>query len=129
MHNKKTTTILIADDEVDMRSLLTSILRSCGYSNIVHAVDGLKAIDVISASDIDIAFLDIDMPGMTGIEVLKTLNSANTRCFSVIVSAHSALDNVKGALDAGARGFVVKPYSARKILDLLARFEKEAVGS
>lgn len=103
MSDKTPTRILIADDETDMRDLLTAILRRCGYANIIHASDGLKAIDVISANEIDIAFLDIDMPGMTGIDVLKTLNSANTRCFSIIVSGHSALEHVNDALGAGAR--------------------------
>lgn len=116
--------VLIADDENLMRQLLASILRSMGYTNITYAADGAQAVQAINENGIQIAFLDIDMPGFTGLEVLEIAKNSRPDCFLVIVSAHSGLDNVLAALNAGARGFIVKPYNAQKIHDVLLKFGK-----
>lgn len=120
--------ILIADDEITMCDLLASILKGCGYSRIVYAVDGIKAQELLvgEGSTIQMAFLDINMPGLTGIEVMLQASIARPNCFCVIVSAHSDVSNVMSALELGARGFVVKPYSIKKIADVLAKYESEA---
>ena len=117
-------TVLIADDEPLMRQLLASILRSMGYANIIHAADGPQAVAAINDDGIAIAFLDIDMPGFTGLEVLEIAKSTRPDCFFVVVSSHSGLDNVLAALNSGARGFIVKPYNAQKIHDVLLKFGK-----
>ena len=117
-------TVLIADDEPLMRQLLASILRSMGYANILHASDGPQAVAAINDDGVQIAFLDIDMPGFTGIEVLEIAKSTRPDCFFVVVSSHSGLDNVLAALNGGARGFIVKPYNAQKIHDVLLKFGK-----
>jgi YesN/AraC family two-component response regulator len=116
--------VLIADDEPLMRQLLASILRSMGYANITYAADGPQAVAAINEDGIEIAFLDIDMPGYTGIEVLEIAKSTRPDCFFVVVSSHSGLDNVLAALNCGARGFIVKPYNAQKIHDVLLKFKK-----
>ena len=117
-------TVLIADDEPLMRQLLASILRSMGYANLLHAADGPQAVAAINDDGVQIAFLDIDMPGFTGIEVLEIAKSTRPDCFFVVVSSHSGLDNVLAALNCGARGFIVKPYNAQKIHDVLLKFGK-----
>jgi len=118
--------ILIADDEAEMRNLLASILRSCGYSNIEHAADGVQAsVALERAAAPRLAFLDIHMPGQSGIEVLVRAQVTTPACFCVMVSGKSAMENVLSALDKGARGFVVKPYNIKKITDVLDKFERE----
>jgi YesN/AraC family two-component response regulator len=124
MASMNTISVLIADDENLMRQLLASILRSMGYQNIQFAADGPQAVEAINDAGIQIAFLDIDMPGFTGLEVLGIVKETRPDCFLVIVSAHSALDNVMASLNAGARGFIVKPYNAQKIHDVLQKFGK-----
>jgi YesN/AraC family two-component response regulator len=116
--------VLIADDEPLMRQLLASILRSMGYQNIAYAADGPQAVAAINDDGIQIAFLDIDMPGFTGLEVLDIAKSTRPDCFFVVVSSHSGLDNVLAALNSGARGFIVKPYNAQKIHDVLLKFKQ-----
>lgn len=119
--------ILIADDEGEMRNLLASILRSCGYTNIEHACDGVQAGAILerAAPAVRLAFLDIHMPGQSGIDVLVRAQGSRPECFCVMVSGKSAIENVLGALEKGARGFVVKPYTMKKITDVLDKFERE----
>lgn len=116
--------VLVADDEPLMRQLLASILRSMGYSAITQVGDGPRALTAIKEDGMQIAFLDIDMPGYTGIEVMELAKATHPDCFFVIVSAHSAVDNVLAALNGGARGFIVKPFNAQKIHDVLLKFRK-----
>jgi YesN/AraC family two-component response regulator len=118
--------VLLADDEPLMRQLLASILRSIGYTNITHVTDGPQALAAIKGDGVRIAFLDIDMPGYTGLEVMALARATHPDCFFVIVSAHSAVENVLGALNGGARGFIVKPFNAQKIHDVLLKFGKQA---
>lgn len=124
----KTIPILIADDEALMRQLLASILRGAGYSNIHQVQDGRQALAALAdpTAAIGIAFLDIDMPGLTGLEVMGMARVQLPDCFFVIVSAHSGIGNVLAALGDGARGFIVKPYTAQKIHDIMHKYETGA---
>lgn len=128
MVDKNRVTVLIADDEANMRNLLGAVLKSCGYTNFIHAADGQQAMECLRTADksLRLAFLDIDMPGFTGLEVLKLARETRPGCAYVIVTAHSAIDNVISAMSNGAAGFVVKPYTPQKIADVLAKFEREA---
>lgn len=116
--------ILVADDEQAVRSLLGLMLKKHNYTNITYAFDGLSAIDVMQQKPLDLAFLDINMPGIDGINVLKHGMETNASCFYVIVSAQSDLHSVKEAIEAGARGFIVKPFTEQKVIDVLGKFEQ-----
>ena len=122
-------TVLIADDESEMRNLLASIMRGAGYTNVVVAADGAKAMETLAqpGTSIGLAFLDINMPGMSGIEVLLEARKKRPQCAYVMVSGLSAVDNVMTSLKAGAIGFIVKPYTTKKIFDILTKFEREAM--
>ncbi|MRV72992.1 response regulator [Duganella sp. FT92W] len=128
MVDKNRISVLIADDEATMRNLLASVLKSCGYSNFLHASDGQQSMEHLRTGDksLRLAFLDIDMPGFSGLEVLEMARQTRPGCAYVMVSAHSAIDNVISAMNRGAAGFVVKPYTPQKIADVLAKFEREA---
>ncbi|MBY0240980.1 MAG: response regulator [Burkholderiaceae bacterium] len=128
MVDKNRITVLIADDEAPMRNLLAAVLKNFGYSNFIHAANGQQAMESLRTADqsLRLAFLDIDMPAFSGLEVLQLARETWPDCAYVIVSAHSAIDNVISAMNRGAAGFVVKPYTPKKIADVLAKFEREA---
>ncbi|NHZ32293.1 response regulator [Massilia rubra] len=126
--SKHDSTILVADDERMMRDLLTSILKSCGYSHFLYAADGQQALELMRQEGpaLGLAFLDINMPGFTGIELLALAKHCCPACDCIIVSADSAVGNVMASLSGGAAGFVVKPYTPRKIADVLAKYTRGA---
>jgi two-component system chemotaxis response regulator CheY len=117
----RTLRILVADDDPHARNLLISILREAGYRDIVAAADGQRALTLLGEAPFTVAFLDIDMPGYSGLEVLAMAKPAQPDCRWVVVSGNSAVENVLASLRAGAGGFVVKPYSMNKIFDVLTR--------
>lgn len=127
MVDKNRVTVLIADDESTMRNLLASVLKSFGYRHIVQASNGQQALEFLRGEALlRLAFLDIDMPGFSGLEVLELARQTRPDCACVMVSGHSAIDNVIAAMSRGAAGFVVKPYTPQKIADVLAKFERES---
>ena len=89
----KPTTVLVADDQEDMRALLLVILSNAGYS-VIEAADGIAAIEMACEQQPDVILLDVSMPVMNGLEVLKRLReNPVTRSIPVImVTASQGLD-------------------------------------
>ena len=106
-----------------MRLLLGMILKELGYRDIVFASTGPKAEKLSRERRFRLAFLDIELPGSSGIDVMKKLRVTLPDCFCLVVSAYSDAENVKSALGAGAHGFIVKPYRARQIAEALETYE------
>lgn len=114
--------ILIADDQLAMRELLKTILRTLRISNIDVVGDGEQALACYRQQRYDMVFLDIEMPELDGFSALGQIRGMDPAAFVVMVSAHSSVDNIKKSLDLGARGFVVKPYTSSKIADMLKKY-------
>lgn len=123
----KLSPVIIADDEALMREVLASALRQLGYRYIAFAADGRKCAELLDLPEYRSAlvFLDIHMPALDGLGVLDHARAVGSDAFIVMVSSDSALENVLAALNKGARGFVIKPYTTQKILDMTKKFELE----
>lgn len=115
--------ILIADDVALMRELLAGMIRRSGEHEIVMARDGQAALDLCSRpnQDFHVAFLDQDMPGFKGTELLNFIKSQQPNCVTAIVTGNSDRETVRSAIEAGVDGFLVKPYSMSQVEDILAR--------
>ncbi len=116
-------TALIVDDMPDMRSLLRTTLLKLGLTSVAEAEDGAQALATYQQDTIDIVFLDINMPGVSGLELLVELKRIDPKVYVVMVSGESSISNVQAAIGFGAKGFVVKPYSVDKIEEALKRFD------
>lgn len=114
--------VLVADDQVPLRELLKAVLRTLRITNMDCIGDGKQAVEMYRQSRHDIVFLDIDMPGQDGFSALSEIMQIEPKAFVVMVSGHSAVDNIKKSLELGAKGFVVKPYTSSKIGDMLKKF-------
>lgn len=110
---------LIVDDVANMRGFLISSLRSIDVLNVRDASNAKEAMKMYQDKRPDIVFLDLDMPDISGLTMLRTLQQKDPRAFVVIVSGESNVENVKESLKAGAKGFIVKPYNMTKIIAML----------
>jgi two-component system KDP operon response regulator KdpE len=108
--------VLIADDDPQIVRALTVTLRAQGY-DLVTASDGLSALSAVTTQHPDLVMLDLGMPAMDGIEVIKGIRRWSQVPILVVSGRTGATDKV-GALDAGADDYVTKPFS---IDELLAR--------
>lgn len=119
-------TILLVDDEEALRELGKRILEEFGYE-VILAQDGESALEIYQArgQDISLVVLDLIMPGMGGRHCLGKLLEVNPSAKILIASGYALNGETKKVIDAGARGFVKKPYEIKQFL----RTVREALDS
>lgn len=108
--------ILVADDDRLTRSVLRLLLQEQLYTVVGEATDGEKAIELCLSLKPDVAFLDIDMPKLNGHQAAQRIKQDNPNIKIIMISALATEGNVQQALQAGASGFVVKPFNAIKVI-------------
>lgn len=111
--------VLVADDMPIVRKLCASILRGAGHF-VLEAENGALALEALAAEKIDALMLDLRMPEMDGVAVLKQLATMQTRLFVVIITAGTDAE-IREAISLGARTVVLKPFSREHILGSLSR--------
>lgn len=108
--------VLVADDDVDIRTLVSYKLTQSGHQ-VVAVGNGLAALKAVREHQVDLVLLDIRMPGMSGLDVCRELRAdAATRALPVILlTARSQEDDVETGFAAGADDYIVKPFSPREL--------------
>ncbi|MCB1235953.1 MAG: response regulator transcription factor [Verrucomicrobiae bacterium] len=111
-------TILIVDDEEDIRGLIALNLHREGYTDILEAADGLEALKVARKQEPDLIILDLMLPQMDGLSVHKALREDNrTRQIPVLMlTARGRLEEKIAGLEVGADDYVTKPFSPRELM-------------
>src|SRR3990172_4862001 len=106
--------ILVVDDEPGMRSLLSKVLMKGGY--FVNAFEaGEEALQTLSEEEYDLAILDIEMPGMNGIELLKRIKQKDPSLSVVMITAYGSLQSAVEAMRQGAYDYLSKPFEMEEI--------------
>lgn len=114
--------LLLADDQALIRGALAALLGLEGDLEIVAQVDrGDEVLDAVRRHTVDVALLDIEMPGLTGIEVVEQLATEQPSVRSLIVTTFGRPGYLRRAIDAGAAGFVVKDTPATELADAVRR--------
>jgi len=106
--------ILIVDDFSTMRRIIKNLLRDLGFTNTHEADDGLTALPMLQSGNFDFLVSDWNMPGMTGIDLLKTVRAdPNLKNLPVLmVTAETKREQIILAAGAGVNGYVIKPFTA-----------------
>jgi len=123
--------ILIVDDFSTMRRIIKNLLRDLGFTNTSEADDGKTALPILQSGSFDFLVTDWNMPGMTGIELLKAVR-ADERLSSMpvlMVTAEAKRDQIVEAAQAGVNGYVVKPFTAAALSEKIDKiFERLEAG-
>ena len=115
--------ILIVDDFSTMRRIIKNLLRDLGFTNTQEADDGKTALPMLQGGDFDFLVTDWNMPGMTGIELLKEVR-ADDRLGELpvlMVTAEAKRDQIVEAATAGVNGYVVKPFTAAALKEKIEK--------
>ncbi|MDN4172048.1 response regulator [Nocardioides sp. SOB77] len=109
-------TVLVADDDPDIRYLLEVTLQLSGHE-VVSAADGREALRVHAKHDVDVAVLDVSMPDATGLDVIRSIRSGdrNASIPIVLLTALAHPDDRERGLAAGADDYMTKPFSMRSL--------------
>ncbi|NCB02707.1 MAG: response regulator [Spirochaetia bacterium] len=119
-------TLLIADDEILERDAIEHILLKSDLSiTLYKAKNGREAVECVQQNRIDIALLDIKMPGINGIEAAKRIKEISPSTTIIFLSALNTFDFAQEAIRTGARDYLVKPVSSRELLLLLTTVMQE----
>jgi DNA-binding response OmpR family regulator len=110
--------ILVADDERNIRKNLTMVLEAAGYL-VDEAKDGDEALDLCKNNHPDIAFVDLHMPKLQGLDVLAHIRALSPKTAVVIITAYGSAANAVQAMKLGAVEFLEKPFDP-KVIGLLA---------
>src|ERR1700740_678968 len=108
-------TVLIVDDERSIRVSLRTILSNIGF-DIVEAARGEEALSLVRTAPFDAVLLDINMPGMGGVEVCRQIRQESTRLPIVMLTVQGSEDRKVEALDAGADDYITKPFQLRELI-------------
>ena len=107
--------LLIAEDEKDLNNIITERLKEEHYS-VDSCYDGLEAVEYLKSADYDAVVLDIMMPGMDGLSVLKAMRSQNNSAPVLMLTAKDSIEDRVRGLDAGANDYLVKPFAFDELL-------------
>jgi len=116
--------VLVVDDALFMRNLIKSILTKNGYEVCAEGANALEGVELYKKFKPDLVTLDIVMPKMEeldGISAVKNIMALDQKANIVVVSALAERRLVEEALSYGAKDFVVKPFTAEKLLEVVHR--------
>ena len=115
-------TLLTVDDSRTMRDMLNLALTEAGY-NVVQAVDGVDGLEVLQGSDPDVIVTDINMPRMDGFGFIEGVRKdSKYRAIPILVlTTESDVAKKARARQAGATGWIIKPFNPAKLVDALRR--------
>jgi two-component system chemotaxis response regulator CheY len=127
------TKFLVVDDFSTMRRIVRNLLKELGYSNVDEAEDGQMALSKLRSESFDFVISDWNMPVMDGLTMLQNIRAdpALAKLPVLMVTAEAKKENIIAAAQAGANGYVVKPFTAATLDEKLGKiFEKlEKVGA
>ncbi|MEM7594788.1 MAG: response regulator transcription factor [Cyanobacteria bacterium P01_A01_bin.83] len=117
--------ILLVDDRLLIRQTLQAILAKNNTMTIVGEADcGSKALEIIARETIDIAIVDLDMPGMNGFELTQKITRDYADIKVIILSSHEDAASINRAIECGARGYLIKDTSIAEIVDTIDRVQR-----
>lgn len=124
---QKTMKILVVDDFPTMRRIIKNLLKDLGFENVDEAEDGAMGLEKLRNGNFEFVVSDWNMPNLDGLEMLKCIRAdPNLKSLPVLmVTAEAKKENIIAAAQAGANGYVVKPFTAATLEEKLNKiFEK-----
>lgn len=111
----KSLRVLVVDDSIIIRTKLTTMLEQIGHTVVGQAETGLQAIQIFSETRPDLITMDVSMPDMDGIEATRIIIDADPNANILMLTSHTQEEIVKEVIEAGAKGYVVKPATKEKL--------------
>jgi two-component system chemotaxis response regulator CheY len=122
--------ILVVDDFSTMRRIVRNLLKELGFTNVEEAEDGAIALGKLQAGNFEFVVSDWNMPNMDGLTLLQSVRSdprLRTLPF-LMITAEAKKENIIAAAQAGASGYIVKPFTAATLQEKLVKiFEKMGI--
>jgi DNA-binding NtrC family response regulator len=112
--------VLIIDDDAEVRDMLSSILEDEGYS-VETVDDGKQAIKTCKNLPFDVALIDVNLPDVKGTELLHELKQLQPKMVKIIITGNPSVENAVKALNEKADGFISKPFDPQELLEMIRK--------
>jgi two-component system chemotaxis response regulator CheY len=109
--------VLVVDDSPIVAMKLSNLLGELGYEVVGTAKTGSQAVTLYEELKPDLVTMDITMPDMDGIEATRRILAQDPRALIIMVTSHGQEEMVMNAIDAGAKGYVLKPFHKEKLAE------------
>jgi len=119
--------ILVVDDEQSIRRLLRTTLAGHGY-RILEAASGQAALDMLARERPDVVLLDLGLPDLDGVEVIRRLRGSSSRVPIIVLSSHNGEAEKVGVLDLGADDYVTKPFGMAELVARIRSVLRRQIG-
>ncbi len=113
-------TILLVDDDASLRRVLTHHLSEAGY-HMLTAVDGKAGLEVFTEEQVDMVITDIQMPEMSGLELLRRVNVMSPDTVVLVITAYGSIETAVEAMKLGAYDYITKPFNREELLLTVAK--------
>ena len=110
--------ILVVDDEDVFRSNIVRMLMMHGFE-VGSAEDGVQALEALAEEDFDVVLLDLKMPGIGGVDVLRSIKQTESTARIIVLTGHVAHDTGSDLIELGAFDSLIKPVEERKLLEAI----------
>ena len=107
--------VLIVDDSKTVRKIMRAILEELGHNVIDEASNGNGAIELFFKHSPDLITMDIEMPGMSGIDAIAKIKKINKKIKVIMITAHGQKDIVTSSIGKGANDYILKPITKEKL--------------
>jgi DNA-binding response OmpR family regulator len=115
---KQQANILIVDDELEIREVLKEFLQLKGYA-VLTAANGVEALTCLKAETLDLALIDMWMPGMNGLDILRSIRALDPSVAMIMMTGLCDAEVVRQALEYGAHDCLAKPLDLRRLEDAI----------
>ena len=127
--SKDPRSILVVDDNEDIRNLLSLVLQKEGYE-VFLAPNGSEALEIVKNNKLDLVLLDVMMPGLSGLEVLSTIRASKVQKICslpvMMITAASTVSDIDAAVEIGASSYIIKPFRNENLIaKVSAIFQEE----
>jgi len=113
---------LVADDSGIMRKIVARSLRAVGIDDILEAANGNEAAEAFQANSPDLLLIDWDMPGMSGLELVRAVRASGSKVPIIMLATDSQRGHVLSAIQAGVNDYVAKPFESHYLRAKLDKF-------
>lgn len=116
-----TKTILVVDDDQSINSIFEFVLQQAGYYTIT-TTSGQECIDIIKSDQpVDLVFLDLKMPGISGIDTFKEIQKLRPMLLVIMMTGYSVDELLRDAFELGAYGVIYKPFDVEEVLSVIEK--------
>ncbi|SHO49134.1 response regulator [Desulfopila aestuarii] len=120
------TRILLVDDEEEFIATLGQRLETRNLK-VMAATSGERAIEIVDSQDVDVIILDLAMPGMDGLEVLRRIKNGHPEAEIIMLTGHATIESTVEAMKLGAEDFLEKPVDMKELLEKIQEAKQKRV--